>query len=218
MGTVSILIAVQQEILQAGMRAVLSSEQDMAIAAGNAADPKALIRLIEQETPDVLLLGFALPREEMIGLLKEIARRNPATRTLVLTEQIQDVGLEAMLRAGAKGCLPTHVPAATLKRAVRVVAGGEYWVDRKTVGKLFSEFLQIRRSAEAGGNAAGLLTQREVEVLKLLSRGCKNKEIAEGLFISEKTVKTHLTNIFAKLKIKDRLQAALYHLQNHIEA
>lgn len=216
MGTISVLIAAQPEIVQAGIHTLLSQEQDMAIA-GNATDPKTLIQLIEQESPDVLLLDLALAKEEVISLLKDIRRRNPTTRTLVFMEQMQGVDLEAMLRAGAKGCLPTHVPAAILKRAVRVVAGGEYWVDRKTVGKLFSEFLQMHRPTKAGEVAAGSLTQREVEVVKLLSQGCKNKEIAQRLFISVKTVKTHLTNIFAKLKIKDRLQAALYAIENHFE-
>jgi two-component system, NarL family, response regulator LiaR len=214
MDTLSILIAAQTEILLAGTHALLSPEQDMAIV-GNAADRKALIQLLEKETPDVLLFGLLLPKEEVIGLLKDISRRNPATRTLVFMEQTEGADLEAILRAGAKGILPTHVPAATLKRAVRAVAGGEYWVDRKTVGKLFSEFLQMRHPAKAPRGAADSLTNRETEVLKLLSQGCKNKEIAQRLFISVKTVKTHLTNIFAKLKIKDRLQAALYGIENH---
>lgn len=217
MGTISILIAHEGDIVRAGLRSVLSQEQDMTIV-GDAADTKALLRLIERETPDILLLGLMLPKDEMIRVLKEIAKRNHATRPLVLMDPVSETDLQAMLQAGAKGCLPSHIPATILKKAVRVVASGEYWIERKTAGKLFSEFLQLRHSSKVGSVPAGLLTKREIEVLKLLANGFKNRAIAERLFISEKTVKTHLTNIFAKLKIKDRLQAALYVLQNHLEA
>lgn len=216
MNRVSLLIGAHHEVIRAGLRALLSSEPDLTIV-GEAADPKALIKFIEKQSPDVILLEFPLSNEEVIALLKDIRRQNNRTRSLVLTDHPQDSFLEAMLRAGSSGCLPTRVPAATLKRAVRVVAEGEYWVNRKTVGKLFSEFLKMNRPPKAEKAPAGLLTKREIEVLKLLSKGCKNKEIAERLFISVKTVKTHMTNIFEKLKIKDRLQAALYILENRLE-
>lgn len=102
----------------------------------------------------------------------------------------------------------------TLIKAVRTVASLEYWVDRKTIGRLFSEFLLLLNPPRAKDTSIHLLTKREIEVLKLLAKGHKNKEIASQLYISEKTVKTHLTNIFSKLNITDRLQAALYVIEH----
>lgn len=215
MGTISILIADEREVVRAGMRALLSSQQDLAIM-GDAADTKEMFRLIEKETPDILLLGLSTSQNEKVSVLKELTRRNPATRILVLLDQVSEPELLLMVRAGAKGCLPTYIPAATLKKAVRAVADGEYWVDRKTIGKLFNEFIQMLYPHKPTSSAVGLLTKREIEILKMLAQGFKNRDIAERLFISEKTVKTHLSNIFAKLKIKDRLQAALYVIEHHL--
>ena len=217
MDTIRICIAEDHEIRRAGLRTVLSQEQDLAVA-GEAEDTKELYKLIEKETPDILLLGLTLPDKERIQVLKDITRRTPSTRTLLLLDQVSEPELLQLFQAGAKGCLQTNLPTAVLKKAIRIVAGGEYWIDRKIVGKIFSEFLVRLDPPQAAHSAAGLLTKREVEILKMLARGCKNKEIAVNLYISEKTVKTHLTHIFEKLKIKGRLQAALYALQNRIEA
>jgi DNA-binding NarL/FixJ family response regulator len=217
MGTISILIAEDHEIVRAGLRSLLSTEQDLAVV-GDAGDTKELLRSVEKETPDILLLGLALPQEQILRILKDLRKQSPATRTILLMNHAAESDLLAMVRAGAKGYLLNNIPAASLKKAVRTVAEGEYWLDRKVIGNLFSEFLQVLTPPESKKTAEDLLTRREIEILKLLTQGCKNKEIAERLFISEKTVKTHLTNIFAKLKIKDRLQAALYGLRNHPEA
>ena len=215
MGTISILIADERDIVRAGMRALLSSEQDLTIA-GEVVDAKELFRLIEKESPDILLLGYPFSEKEKIRILEELTRKNSTTRTLVLLDQVSESDLLLMVRVGAKGCLPSYLPAATLKKAVRVVADGEYWVDRKTVGKLFNELFRVLYPPKPTSSAAGLLTKREIEILKMLAQGLKNRDIAERLFISEKTVKAHLSNIFAKLKIKDRLQAALYVIEHHL--
>jgi DNA-binding NarL/FixJ family response regulator len=131
---------------------------------------------------------------------------------------VSEPDLLELIRAGAKGSLLNSDSAASIKKAVRTVAGMEYWIDRKMIGKLISEFLRLLNPPELKTTATGLLTKRELEVIKLLAKGCKNKEIAKRLVISEKTVKTHLANIFAKLNISDRLQAALYVIEHHLEA
>jgi DNA-binding NarL/FixJ family response regulator len=217
MPTISILIADEREIIRTGLCHSLAEEPGFEVVA-DTADKKELFRVIEKNQPDILLLGFALPTKEMVQILKDLIKRNPATRILLLLDQVPETDLFELLRAGAKGSLPSNMPLATLKKAVRTVADGEYWIDRKTSGKLFSEFLEILNPPKATRIATHTLTKREIEVLRLLAQGCKNKEIADRLFISDKTVKTHLTNIFTKLKIKDRLQAALYVIENDLEA
>ncbi|HEY5648207.1 MAG TPA: response regulator transcription factor, partial [Nitrospiria bacterium] len=97
-----------------------------------------------------------------------------------------------------------------LRKAIETVIRGEHWVSRKVAGRMFSEVFGLEKEKETPAADHDLLTRRELEILSLVSRGCRNKEIGEALSISEKTVKTHLTNIFGKLNIQNRLQAALY--------
>lgn len=213
---IRILIAEEREIIRTGLCSSLAEEPGFEVVA-DTADKKELFHLIEKNRPDILLLGFTSPQIEIIQILKDLIQRNPATRILLLLDQVPENELLELLRAGSKGCLPSNMPLATLKKAVRTVADGEYWINRKTSGKLFSEFLEILNPSKATNTVTHTLTKREIEVIKQLAKGCKNKEIADRLCISDKTVKTHLTNIFAKLKIKDRLQAALYVIENDLE-
>lgn len=217
MDGIRILLTEHREIVRAGLRSLLAAEPDMEVV-GDTADVKELFRLAEKETPDILLLGLALPHEQNLSTLKELRKRSPETRTIVLMDHTSERDLLDGIRAGAKGSLLNSASTAALKKAVRMVAGKEYWIDRKMIGRLFSEFLLLLNPPEIKNAAADLLTKREREVLRFLAQGCRNKEIAKRLIISEKTVKTHLTNIFSKLKINDRLQAALFVREHHLDA
>jgi DNA-binding NarL/FixJ family response regulator len=217
MGTIRILIAEHREIVRAGLRSTLSAEQELAVV-GDTADTQELFRLAEKETPEVLLLGLALPHVQNMSTLKELRKRSPETWTLILMDQVSEPDFMELILAGAKGYLLNTASTASLIMAVKTLASKEYWVDRKMIGKLFGEFLRLLNPPEGKSTPPDGLTKREIEILKLLAQGCKNKEIANRLVISEKTVKTHLTNIFSKLKISDRLQAALYVIKHRLGA
>lgn len=130
-------------------------------------------------------------------------------KVVVMGDMDRDTAFE-FIKSGVKGFLGSHIPPVLLKKAIRVIHKGEVWYDRKTASKVFEEFAARLASERSQHQSIEYLSKREKEVLDLVAKGSKNKEIAETLYISEKTVKFHLYNIFEKLGVKDRLNAALF--------
>jgi two-component system response regulator DegU len=208
-GTLIILIAEQSEILRTGIRALLADAPDLVILR-DVATPAELFARMGEESPNILLLGLNPPYEKTLEIIQEVRRRRPATHLILLADHISESGLLELIKAGVKGHLPTRSPAHALKKALRAVAEGEYWVGRNLIDTLCREVFKPCTSDESVSSATALLTKREAEIVGLLSQGRKNKAIADRLSISEKTVKTHLANIYPKLKIHSRLQAVLH--------
>jgi DNA-binding NarL/FixJ family response regulator len=214
MNTITILIADQSEILKAGIQSLLSGESDLSLLE-NGAGPEDLFDMIQKETPDILLSGLIDSKERTIQVLREVNKCRPDTHLILLADDIKEHDLIEFVKMGLKGYLSTRAQAVSLKKALRAVAGGEYWINRNLIGKIFNEYLPTPHHTDTTRRPeTSPLTKRQEEILKLLGQGFKNKDIADQLIISEKTVKTHLTNIFSKLKIHSRLQAAL-HLNGH---
>jgi len=162
----------------------------------------------------VLLLDVKMPKGDMVQNLLDLAARTPSTRILVLTAFSDDENVLNAAKGGARGYVSKGVPSATLVQAIKTVHGGSSWVDKEIPS--WETFLEIatnqgatREMVPAVDESIQTLTKRELEILRLVAEGLTNEEIGKKIFISEKTVKTHLTNIFDKLKVNNRFKAAL---------
>ena len=169
---------------------------------GEAADGTEGVSAAERLRPDVVLMDLVMPRLDGLAALRELRERLPGTRAIVLTSFLDDDKLLPALRAGAAGYLLKNAPPAEVARAVRAADAGEAVLDPLVAARLLEE---LARDSEP----LDRLTPREREVLVLLGRGFPNKRIAQDLRLSEKTVKTHVGHVLAKLGVTDRTQAAV---------
>jgi len=190
-----------------GLRRLLDMEPDIDMVA-EAKSGAEIFPLLEREKPDLLLLDLNLQNESGLDLLPRLIEQFPDLKILVLTASIDQEDRVNSIKLGARGVVLKYAAAENLIKSIRKVADGEMWVDHETTKKLFEE-LADRRGPKAE-SPLDLLTDREREVTALVGEGLRNKEIADRLFISERTVKTHISNIFQKLDLSDRLELALF--------
>jgi NarL family two-component system response regulator LiaR len=172
---------------------------------GEAADGEEGVREAERLCPEVVLMDLMMPRLDGVGAMRELRRRLPASRVIVLTSFADDDRLLPAIQAGAAGYLLKNAQPRELARAVRAAAAGEALLDPAVAARLVDAIAQA-----PGEEPDERLTPREREVLELIGRGLPNKLIARELGISEKTVKNHVGRVLAKLGVSDRTQAALY--------
>jgi DNA-binding NarL/FixJ family response regulator len=200
-GRITVLIADDHPVVRQGLGVLLEVQGDMELV-GEAADGPAAVRLTMQHAPDVLLLDLKLPVLDGMGVLAELRALGAPTRVLILTSAAGPTGPALALQAGAAGFLYKDVDPDALVRAIRSVHDGHTVLAPGAAGLV---------AARPGGDSRGIgaLTGREREVLALLADGRSNREIARMLTVSEKTVKTHVSAILAKLGVADRTQAAL---------
>ena len=199
-------LADDQELVRSGFAALLDAEDDMSVA-GVAADGTAAVRLAERERPDVLLMDIRMPVLDGIEATRQIASRPElaGVHVVILTTFEIDEYIFDGLRAGAAGFLVKDTDAAELIRAVRVVAGGDALLSPAVTRRLIAEYTaNARRPREIPGIAD--LTPREREVVRLIATGLSNEEIANELYVSQSTVKTHTSRAMTKLSARDRAQ------------
>jgi DNA-binding NarL/FixJ family response regulator len=199
---ITVLIADDHPVVRQGLQVLLSVQDDIVVV-GAAEEGAQAVRLCAELEPDVLLLDLKLPVLDGVGVLRELAERGCAVRSLVLTSATDHALVTAAMNAGAAGFLYKDVDPDALIRAVRSVHDGNTLLAPEAAGWLMAP----RRSAAVAGLDA--LTHREREVLTLLADGRSNREIARMLHISEKTVKSHVSAVLAKLGVADRTQAAV---------
>ncbi|MDO8586922.1 MAG: response regulator transcription factor [Armatimonadota bacterium] len=199
--TITVLIADDHAILREGLTGLLEEQDDIRIvgAAVNGADAVAKARELK---PDVLVLDLIMPEMDGITALEVIAREAPDTRTIVLTGVDDDDLLARSIKAGAVGYLLKDVASSQLMDAIRAVAGGGCWMPSDLTQKLVRAIAEDRPTSER--DRLGLLTPRELEVLRCIGEAASNLAIAKKLFISEHTVKAHVTHIFEKLGLSTR--------------
>ena len=191
---INIMIVDDHPVVRQGLRAMLSSEPDIRVQ-GMAASAREAMYLIEREQPDVVLMDLRMPEMEGIEAIKKLRCISPNIKILVLTNYGSDEYIVRATQAGAMGYLLKNTPQEEIVNAVRVVNSGERYVPKDIAKRLF----------EAIGREE--LSPRELEVLVLVARGCTNKEVAQKLFISDKTVRNHVTSCLLKLQAKDRTEA-----------
>ena len=213
MNTINILIADDHSIVREGLKQLLDLETDFKVV-GQASNGVETIEKVAQLKPDVLLLDINMPVMNGINALKKIKEDGLSTNVVILTLHEDREYLLETLQIGATGYILKDSDSATLYKAIRDAYNGDSYIQPKLAAELVKEFsrpkgIQIRSENE--------LTLREYEVLLLIAEGRNNKEIAEKLFISEKTVKNHVSNIFRKIDVSDRTQAAIYAFKNNIK-
>ncbi len=211
--TIRILLADDQTLVREGFRMILEAQDDLEIVAA-AADGAEAVALAASYEPDLVLMDIRMPRMDGIAATRAIIAARPSTRVLVLTTfDLDDYVYDALL-AGASGFLLKDVGRDELVAAVRIVAGGEALLAPSVTRRLLGDFVASRsapqQSAQTGLAGPDVLTGRELDTLQLLAEGLSNLEIADRLVVSEHTVKTHVSNVFHKLGLRDRVHAVIY--------
>jgi DNA-binding NarL/FixJ family response regulator len=210
--SVRVVLVDDQALVRAGFRMILDAEEDIEVV-GEASDGEEAVDLARSARPDVMLMDVRMPRMdgvEATRVIREAADTDAAPRVIILTTYDLDEYVYAGLRAGASGFLLKDALAAELVAAIRTVASGEAVLAPTAVKRMVERFID-HLPAVASAHTAELetLTPREREILGLVARGLSNREIAEHLYVSEGTVKTHVGRMLSKLGLRDRVQAVI---------
>lgn len=216
---IKIIIADDHALLRQGIKNVLAFEPDFAVI-GEAADGEEAISSVECLQPDILLLDVNMPHKNGMEVTRHFKAVKSAVKVIILTINDDESYVLEVIKAGAAGYLLKDIEPSMLVNAIRLVYEGQSFIYPTLAKQLFGQLarqeegrpeppVKVKRREE-------LLTYREVEVLQLIGQGLNNQEVAQRLFLSEKTVKNHLTNIFRKINVVDRTQAVLYAIKHKI--
>jgi DNA-binding NarL/FixJ family response regulator len=208
---IRVLIADDHALFRRGLEMVLDEEPDIELV-GQASNGTEAVARAGQSLPDVVLMDIRMPKTSGIEAARAMKEAAPSAKIVMLTISDEEEDLFEAIRAGASGYLLKDIPLDEVADAVRAVHGGQSLINPSMAGKLLSEFATLARRDEEERPQqvpAPKLTDREMEVLKLVARGMNNRDIAKELFISENTVKNHVRNILEKLQIHSRMEAVM---------
>jgi two-component system nitrate/nitrite response regulator NarL len=216
---VRIVLADDHQLFREALRRLLDAEPDLVVV-GEAGDGEEAVALTLQYEPDILLLDVAMPHANGMEVLQQIAAASKATRIIMVTGAVEENELRQALRLGARGFVLKESGAAQLLESIRVVHGGEYFVGRECMADLVSAVRSrgVVLEGKAPRKADFGLTTRERQIVSAVVNAYQNKEIAEKFAISEKTVKHHLTNIFNKVGVSNRLELALFAVHHRLDS
>lgn len=213
MSQITVLIADDHALFREGLRLVLAKEKSIQVV-GEATDGTQALIMTEALRPHILLLNVRLPEVHGLDALPPLLAKSPGTKILILPGYPEDDFIVKALQRGAKGFLSKTLTHAGIVKAIRVTHAGELWVERKMLSRTLDSLLQ-KVNDVALPETREVLTEREREIVTWVIQGMTNKEIAAQLGISDNTVKSHLRNIFGKLKISHRLQLLLSQIVDH---
>ena len=205
-----VVIVDDQGMVRAGFRSLLEGEADLEVV-GEAANGEQAVEVVSRLAPDVTLMDIRMPVLDGIAATRRLLEAGSTTRVLVLTTFDLDEYVFEALRAGASGFLLKDAPAEELAAAIRVVAAGDSLLAPGVTRRVIDAFVRTAAPTRpASSPQLASLTPRELEVLGLLGRGLSNLDIAQRLYVSEGTTKTHVSNVLAKLGLRDRVQAVVF--------
>jgi DNA-binding NarL/FixJ family response regulator len=211
--TTRVLICDDQALVRSGFRMILEARPDLEVV-GEAEDGLEAVELAGRLDPDVILMDVRMPRLDGVEATRRLVGSGSRARVIVLTTYDLDEVVYEAIRAGASGFLLKDVQPAQLVDAIRVVAAGDALLSPSITRRLLDRFAQTLPDRRPPPASLASLTEREVEVLRLLASGLSNAELAAQLFVSEATVKTHVGRVLAKLGLRDRVQAVVYAYEN----
>jgi DNA-binding NarL/FixJ family response regulator len=211
---VRVVLVDDHDLFRTGLRTLLE-EQSVAVV-GEAATGEDAVELVKEEAPDVVLMDLEMPGMGGVEATREIAAAAPLTRVVVLTISDQDSDVMNAVIAGACGYLLKDSSIPDLMRGIRAASAGESLISPTIASKVLQRLRAATPDTQAAETLLAQLSDRELEVLKLIANGKDNSEIASELFISAKTVKNHISNILLKLSIENRIQAAVYAVKSGI--
>jgi DNA-binding NarL/FixJ family response regulator len=208
MEKIRLLIAEDERLTREALARLLALEEDIEIV-GQAADGEEAIRLARQLVPDVLLTDINMPKANGIQVTQAVKQEMPSVGIVILTIYHDDANVFQAIKAGATGYVLKDGPPEETLAAVRAIYRGDSLLHPSIAARVLSEFNRVSAQRAVDMKLFSELTDREIEVLKQVATGKRNREIAEELFISEKTVKNHISNILFKLQVNDRTEAAM---------
>jgi NarL family two-component system response regulator LiaR len=204
---IKVLLVDDHEMVRIGLAAVLDTEEGIEVV-GEASNGHEGLRLAQAYKPDVVLMDLVMDGMDGVETTRRLMEMLPECKVIVLTSYIDDSKMYPVIEAGAFSYLLKTSRATEIADAIRAAARGQSVLESQVAAKMMNRFREPKRSQAPAPHES--LTEREMEVLKLLAQGLSNQEIADKLFIGVKTVKYHITNIFSKLGVEDRTQAAIY--------
>lgn len=212
---IRLVIADRQPIFRCGLRSLLNSNRTFRVV-GEAADGFETMDLVRRRKPDILLLEPSLPKRSAIELLADLKALETPVRTLLMVRSVEKNVLVDAVKAGARGVVPKESSARILNESIRTVMAGNYWLGAEGTAILVRAFREL--AAHSNGSLKAMppvkLSPRDLQIIERIMAGCSNKEVGQELSMSERTVKYHLTSIFDRIGVHNRLELALF-AHNH---
>jgi Response regulator containing a CheY-like receiver domain and an HTH DNA-binding domain len=215
MNKIRVMIADDHAMVRQGLKTILELEEDICVIS-QASNGEEAVNMAKREKPDIILMDINMPVINGLQAIKMLKEENINYKIIVLTLHQDREYLFKTLQLGCEGYVLKDAESAVLIEAIRNVYNDQTYIQPNMTGELVKEFNRVTLY-EQDKSIVNNLTNREVEVLKLIAEGMINKEIAKNLYISEKTVKNHISNIFKKLDVNDRTQAAIYAFKHNIK-
>ena len=201
---IRVVIADNYPFFRRGLRSFIEEASDLQVV-GEAGSVQDLLRLCQDLRPDIVLVDLDLDGADGVSMLDTLRERAPKARHILLATPEDEESLVGYIEDGVHGCVMKNADPPVILSAIRAVNAGQCWLQRELTGSIFEELRRARRQQRDSAHAR--ITGRETEVLRLVAEGLSNSQIAQRLFISERTVKVHVANIFSKLRLHDRVQA-----------
>ncbi|MCF0149470.1 MAG: response regulator transcription factor [Clostridium sp.] len=213
---INVIVVDDHDLIREGLNRIISFEDDL-VMIGQYSNGEDLIKNIKNNIPDVILLDINMPVKNGIDTLRNLKKLYKDIRVVMLTVENDKNTIMEAIDVGADAYILKESAGIEVVTAIRTVYLGDKYIDKALINVIFSDFKYGGSSENKKNEALNLLTDRELSILFEISRGLKNKEIADKLFLSEKTIKNYITSMFKKIGVEDRVQATIYAIRNNID-